>query len=55
MGKLSEKERNAIALRFFEGKGFQEIGSLIGASENAAKKRVNYGLEKLRAYFSKRS
>ena len=54
MGKLSDKERNAIALRFFEGKGFQEIGRLLGASENAAKKRVGYGLEKLRAYFARR-
>jgi hypothetical protein len=54
MGKLSEKERNAIALRFFEGKSFQTIGTIVGTSENAAKKRVSYGLEKLRSYFSKR-
>ena len=41
-------------LRFFEGKSFQEIGAAFGASENAAKKRVAYALEKLRKYFSKR-
>jgi RNA polymerase sigma factor (sigma-70 family) len=54
MGKLSEKERNAIALRFFEEKSFQEIGTAVGASENAAKKRVAYALEKLRRFFHKR-
>ena len=53
MGQLGEKERNAIALRFFEGKSFQEIGAAFGASENAAKKRVAHALEKLHRYFSK--
>jgi RNA polymerase sigma factor (sigma-70 family) len=33
MGRLGEKDRNAIALRFFEGKSFQEIGTAFGASE----------------------
>ncbi len=54
MGKLNEKERSAIALRFFEGRSFHEIGTGVGASENAAKKRVSHGLEKLRAYFFRR-
>ena len=53
MGQLGEKDRNAIALRFFEGKSFQEIGATFGASENAAKKRVAHALEKLNRYFSK--
>src|SRR4051812_11690380 len=54
MGHLNEKERNAIVLRFFEGKSFQEIGTTFGATENAAKKRVIRGLEKLRKFFRKR-
>ena len=54
MGDLGEKDRNAIVLRFFEGKSFQEIGLAFGASENAAKKRVHYALEKLRKFFGKR-
>jgi RNA polymerase sigma factor (sigma-70 family) len=53
MGQLGEKDRNAIALRFFEGKSFQEISAAFGASENAAKKRVSHALEKLHRYFSK--
>jgi RNA polymerase sigma factor (sigma-70 family) len=54
MGRLNEKERNAIVLRFFEGKSFLEIGATFGGSENAAKKRVVHGLEKLRKFFTKR-
>jgi len=53
LGRLGEKDRNAIALRFFEGKSFQEIGVTLGGTENAAQKRVNYALEKLRRYLSK--
>jgi RNA polymerase sigma factor (sigma-70 family) len=54
MGRLNEKERNAVVLRFFEGKSFQEVGTALGGSENAAKKRVAYALEKLRHFFAKR-
>jgi RNA polymerase sigma factor (sigma-70 family) len=54
MGGLNEKERNAVVLHFFEGKSFQEIGAAFGGSENAAKKRVIRGLEKLRKFFAKR-
>jgi RNA polymerase sigma factor (sigma-70 family) len=51
MGRLGERERNAVVLRFFEGKSFQEIGAAVGATENAAKKRVGHALEKLRKFF----
>jgi RNA polymerase sigma factor (sigma-70 family) len=54
MGRLSEKDRNVIALRFFEGKNFQEVGASLGVTENAAKKRLAAGLEKLRRFFVKR-
>lgn len=54
MGRLSEKDRNALALRFFEERSFPEIATALGATENAAQKRVKYALEKLRLYFSKR-
>jgi len=54
MEQLRQKDHDAVVLRFFEGKSFQEIGTAFGASENAAKKRVAYALEKLRKYFSKR-
>ena len=54
MGTLGEKDRNALVLRFFEGKSFQEVGAAFGGSENAAKKRVAHALEKLRKFFAKR-
>lgn len=54
MAKLGEKDRNAVVLRFLEGKSLNEVGAAMGASEDAAKMRVNRALEKLRKIFSKR-
>jgi RNA polymerase sigma factor (sigma-70 family) len=54
MTGLGEKDRNAIVLRFFENKSLGEVGSALGASEDAAKMRVNRALEKLRKFFSNR-
>src|SRR5664279_2711808 len=54
MGRLGEKDRNAIVLRFFENKNLSEVGVALGASEDAAKMRVNRALEKLRKFFTKR-
>ncbi|HTJ00280.1 MAG TPA: sigma-70 family RNA polymerase sigma factor [Dongiaceae bacterium] len=54
LGRLGHKDRDAVVLRFFEGKSFQEIGVVCGVTENAAKKRVTHGLEKLRRFFAGR-
>ena len=54
LGKLGEKDRNALVLRFFENKSLAEVGAALGASEDAAKMRVNRALEKLRKIFGKR-
>ena len=54
LGKLGERDRNAIVLRFFENKSLQEVGAGLGASEDAAKIRVSRALEKLRKIFGKR-
>ena len=54
MEQLGQKDHDAVVLRFFEGKNFKEIGSALGASEDAAKMRVNRALEKLRKFFTKR-
>jgi RNA polymerase sigma factor (sigma-70 family) len=54
MGRLGDKDRAAVVLRFFGGKSFAEVAMAAGVSENAAKKRVGYALEKLHRYFSKR-
>jgi RNA polymerase sigma factor (sigma-70 family) len=51
---LSQKDRDAVALRFFEGKSFGEIGRIFGVTEDSAQKRVSRALDKLRANFAKR-
>ena len=54
MGQLGQKDHDAVVLRFFEGRNFKEVGAALGASEDAAKMRVNRALEKLRKFFTKR-
>jgi len=51
---LAEKDRNAIVLRFLEGKAFKEIAATVGGTEEAAQMRVNRALEKLRRMFARR-
>ena len=53
MGKLGRKDHDALVLRFFENKSFVEVGTALGASEEAAKKRVHRALEKLRTFFGR--
>jgi RNA polymerase sigma factor (sigma-70 family) len=54
MAGLNELDRHAVVLRFFDGKSMQEVGTVLGASEEAAKKRVNRAVEKMRLFFAKR-
>src|SRR5471030_2757818 len=54
MEHLGQKDHDALVLRFFENKTFAEVGATLGASEDAAKMRVNRALEKLRKFFTKR-
>jgi RNA polymerase sigma factor (sigma-70 family) len=54
LAHLGETDHNAIVLRFFEGKSMSEVGTALGASEDAAKKRVNRAVEKLQKFFLKR-
>ncbi len=54
MAGLSEADHHALVLRFFDGKSMKEVGTALGASESAAKMRVNRAVEKLRLFFSRR-
>ena len=54
LAQLGETDHNAIVLRFFEGRNFNEVGAALGASEDTAKKRVDRAVEKLRKFFTKR-
>ena len=50
---LSATDRYAVVLRYFDGKSLGEVGAALGASEDAAKKRVTRAVEKLRGFFTK--
>src|SRR4030095_1620557 len=54
MAGLSEADHHAVVLRFFDGKSMPEIGAALGASEDAAKMRINRAVEKLRRFFTRR-
>ena len=51
---LSAADRHAVVLRYFDGKSLGEVGAALGASEDAAKKRVTRAVEKLRRFFTTR-
>jgi RNA polymerase sigma factor (sigma-70 family) len=54
MEQLGQKDHDALVLRFFENRSFKQVGAALGASEDAAKMRVNRALEKLRKFLTKR-
>jgi RNA polymerase sigma factor (sigma-70 family) len=54
MDALSEDDRAAILLRYFENKSLRAVGETLGASEDAARKRVNRAVERLRDFFAER-
>jgi RNA polymerase sigma factor (sigma-70 family) len=51
---LGEKEHDAVVLRFFDGKELKQVGAAMGTTEDAARMRVNRGVEKLRDFFTKK-
>ena len=54
MRHLGAKDGRAVVLRFFEQKSFAAVGEALGVSEEAARKRVDRALEKLRGFFGRR-
>jgi uncharacterized protein (TIGR03435 family) len=54
IASLNETDRNAIVLRFMEGRDFKEVGAALGATEDSGRMRVNRALEKLRAFLARR-
>lgn len=45
---LNTTDRDAVLLRFFQGRAFADIGKRLNLSENAARMRVDRALDKLR-------
>lgn len=54
MADLNETDRQAVVLRFFDGKSMREVGTALGANEDTARKRVNRAMEKLQRFLIKR-
>lgn len=54
MDDLREEDREAVLLRFFEGKSFGEIGAKLRLSENTARMRVDRALDTLHAGLARR-
>lgn len=54
MHELSETDRAAVVLRFFEDRTHKEVGLALGLDESAARKRVDRALERLRELLAKR-
>jgi RNA polymerase sigma factor (sigma-70 family) len=54
MARLSERDRDAVVLRYFENMSLPEVGAALGVETAAAQKRVGRSLEKLRKFFAKR-
>jgi len=54
LSELSEPDRDALLLRYFQRKSAREMAEALGISSEAAQKRVNRAVERLRALFAKR-
>ena len=54
LAELGEADREAILLRFFEGRNFAEVGARLQLSDNAARMRVERALDKLHGLLAKR-
>lgn len=48
LARLRSADRNALFLRFFQNQSLAEVGRSLGVAEEAARKRVNRALDKLR-------
>lgn len=54
IAELDERDRDAVALRFFENRSFAEVGGRLNLTENGARMRVERALDKLHAALSRR-
>ncbi len=54
LGELSEEDRDAVLLRYFENRSLREVGHALGTSDDTAQKRVSRAVERLREFFARR-
>jgi RNA polymerase sigma factor (sigma-70 family) len=51
---LTEKDREAVVLRYMQRRSYKEMAGEIGLSDDTVQKRVSRAVEKLRTYFADR-
>ncbi|MCX6954245.1 MAG: sigma-70 family RNA polymerase sigma factor [Verrucomicrobia bacterium] len=54
MGELKDDDRDAVWLRYFEGRSLADVGARLRVAENTARMRVDRALEKLHRALAKR-
>jgi RNA polymerase sigma factor (sigma-70 family) len=54
IGELRDADREAILLRFFEGRDYASVGAQLSLSDNTARMRVERALDKLRVLLQRR-
>ena len=54
LGELTEPERDAVLLRYFQRQSARDIAQTLGITDEAAQKRVSRAVERLREFFAKR-
>jgi RNA polymerase sigma factor (sigma-70 family) len=54
IAKLEPKDRDAVILRFFGKLSLADLGAVLGIGEDAAQKRVQRALQRMRVYFRRR-
>jgi RNA polymerase sigma factor (sigma-70 family) len=54
LGELAETDLDALLLRYFEKKSAREMAQTLGVTDEAAQKRVNRAVERLREIFARR-
>src|SRR5688500_6119993 len=55
INNLGSQDRQAILLRYFEQRDLRSVGQALGSNEDAARKRVDRALEKLRNLLDRKS
>src|SRR5687767_11851161 len=54
LAELSSKERDAVLLRFYQDKSVQQVGAMLGISQNTASKRIARAVERMRRFLAEK-
>ena len=54
LGELSDADREAILMRYFEGRDYARVGAALNVNDNTARMRVERALDKLRGQLERR-